>query len=375
MATPTTPTTPTTPATQARRHAVFHHLRVAEIDRLTDDSVAITFEVPGELRDAYRFNPGQHVTIRCNLGGQGVRRNYSICSPAPSGRLRIGVKRLPGGAFSSYASERLRPGDLLDVMTPTGRFFTPLDPENARHYATIAAGSGITPIMSLLASALEAEPRSRATLLYGNRTASSIMFLEELQDLKDRYPDRFWMLNFLSREQQESAMLSGRINRARLARLFASVLPPGGVDEWFVCGPFDMVQEVRAALASSCVPDARIHTELFHVGALPPRPAAAQSPAAGAGHSAVTVKLDGRATSLELARNGEPILDAVLRARPDAPYACRGGVCGTCRAKLLEGTVGMERTYALEQDEIGRSYVLTCQSHPISDTVVLDYDA
>ena len=363
-----------TPTTQARRHAVFHRLRVAEVDRLTDDSVAITFDVPEELHDAYCFTPGQHVTIRCDLGGRGVRRNYSICSPASSGRLRIGVKRLPGGAFSSYASERLQPGELLDVMTPTGRFCTPLDPANAKHYAAIAAGSGITPIMSLLASALEAEPRSQATLLYGNRTASSIMFLEELQDLKDRYPGRFWLLNFLSREPQEAAVLSGRINRAKLARLFATVLPPGEVDEWFLCGPFEMVREVRAALACSCVPDARIHTELFHVGALPPRPMAAQSPAAATGRSTVTVNLDGRATSLELPRDGEPILDAVLRARPDAPYACKGGVCGTCRAKLLEGTVGMERTYALEQDEIGHGYVLTCQSHPASDTVVLDYD-
>ena len=364
-----------TPTMRARRHAVFHQLRVAGIERLTDDSVAITFDIPDELREAYRFTPGQHVTIRCDLGGQGVRRNYSICSPASSGRLRIGVKRLPDGAFSSYASERLRPGDPLDVMTPTGRFFTPLDPANAKHYAAIAAGSGITPIMSLLASTLEAEPRSQATLLYGNRTASSIMFLEELQDLKDRYPGRLWMLNFLSREPQESAVLSGRINRAKLARLFATVLPPGDVDEWFLCGPFEMVQEVRAALASCCVPNEQIHTELFHLGALPPRAAAAQQPAAAAtGRSTVTVNLDGRATSLELARGGEPILDAVLGARPDAPYACKGGVCGTCRAKLLEGTVDMERTYALEQDEISRGYVLTCQSHPTSDTVVLDYD-
>jgi ring-1,2-phenylacetyl-CoA epoxidase subunit PaaE len=362
-----------TPTMRAQRHAVFHRLRVAEIDRLTDDSVAITFDIPDELRDAYRFTPGQHVAIRCDLGGQGVRRNYSICSPASSRRLRIGVKRLPGGAFSSYASERLRPGDLLDVMTPTGRFFTPLDPANAKRYAAIAAGSGITPIVSLLASTLEAEPRSRATLLFGNRTASSIMFLEELQDLKDRHPGRFWMLNFLSREPQETAVLSGRIDRAKLARLFASVLPPGDVDEWFLCGPFDMVQEVRAALASSGVPDARIHTELFHVAALPPRPTAVPSPVA-AGRSTVTLNLDGRATSLELPRDGEPILDAVLRVRPDAPYACKDGVCGTCRARLREGTVAMDRTYALEQDEISRGYVLTCQSHPTSDTVVLDYD-
>ena len=364
-----------TTAIPAQRHAVFHRLRVAGIDRLTEDSVAITFEIPGELREAYRFTPGQHVTIRCDLGGRGVRRNYSICSPVSSGRLRIGVKRLTGGAFSGYAMERLRPGDVLDVMTPTGRFTAPLDPANAKHYAAIAAGSGITPIMSLTASTLEAEPRSRVTLLYGNRTTSSVMFGEELADLKDRYLGRFCLLNFLSREPQESGLLSGRIDRAKLTRLFATVLPPDDVDEWFLCGPFEMVRDIRAALADAGVPPGHIHTELFHVGALPPRAPAADQPASAVtGHSTVTVNLDGRATSLRLARDGEPILDAVLRARPDAPYACKGGVCGTCRAKLLEGTVNMERTYALEQDEIGRGYVLTCQSHPTSGTVVLDYD-
>jgi ring-1,2-phenylacetyl-CoA epoxidase subunit PaaE len=365
-----------TPTIAAQRHAVFHRLRVAGIDRLTDDSVAITFDVPDELREAYRFTPGQHVTVRCDLGGQGVRRNYSICSPASSGQLRIGVKRLTGGAFSSYAMERLRPGDVLDVMTPTGRFFTPLDPANAKHYAAIAAGSGITPIMSLVASTLEAEPRSQVTLLYGNRMTSSIMFGEELADLKDRYLGRFCLLNFLSREPQESGLLSGRIDRAKLARLFATILPPDEVDEWFLCGPFEMVQDIRAALASSGVPDGHVHTELFHVGALPPRALASGQPASDVtGHSAVTVRLDGRATSFGLEPNGEPILDAVLRARPDAPYACKGGVCGTCRAKLLEGTVNMERMYALEQDDIDRGYVLTCQSHPASGTVVLDYDS
>jgi ring-1,2-phenylacetyl-CoA epoxidase subunit PaaE len=365
----------TAPAMPGHRHAVFHRLRVAEVERLTVDSVAITFDVPDDLRDAYRFTPGQHVAIRCDLGGRGVRRNYSICSPASSGRLRIGVKRLPQGAFSGYACERLRPGDVLEVMTPAGRFFTPLDPVNAKHYTAIAAGSGITPIMSLLASTLEAEPRSQVTLLYGNRTTSSIMFLEELSDLKDRYPGRLQMLNFLSAEPQASDLLSGRIDRVKLTRLFATILPPGDVDEWFLCGPFEMVQDIRAALADSGVDGGRVHTELFHVRALPPRATAADEPAAtAAGRSTVTVKLDGRATAFGLARHAEPILDAVLRVRPDAPYACKGGVCGTCRAKLVEGTVDMERTYALEQDDLSRGYVLTCQSHPTSDTVVLDYD-
>jgi ring-1,2-phenylacetyl-CoA epoxidase subunit PaaE len=369
------------PARSAQRHAVFHPLRVAEVERLTDDSVAVTFDVPDELRDAYRFTQGQHVTIRCDLGGSGLRRNYSICSPASSGCLRIGVKQLPGGAFSSYAAERLRPGDMLDVMTPTGRFCTRLDPANAKHYVAIAAGSGITPVLSLLATTLQVEPLSQVTLLYGNRTTSSIMFLEELQDLKNRYPGRFCLLNFLSREQQESGLLSGRIDRQRLTRVLAMLLPPDDVDEWFLCGPFDMVRDARLALAGRGVAAERIHQELFHVGALPP-PAPAGNGRLGAehgtatadGHSTVTVSLDGRTTTFGLARRGAPILEAVLRVRQDAPYACKSGVCGSCRARLLDGTVDMARNYALEQDEIARGYVLTCQSHPTSEKVVLDYD-
>jgi ring-1,2-phenylacetyl-CoA epoxidase subunit PaaE len=365
-----------TPVMAPRHHAVFHQLRVTAVDRLTDESVAITFDVPDELCEAYRFTQGQHVTIRCDLGGLGVRRNYSICSPVSSGQLRIGVKRLPGGTFSGYAIQRLVPGDVLEVMTPTGRFFTPLDPANAKNYAAIAAGSGITPVFSLAATTLETEPRSRFTLLYGNRTSRSVMFLDDLYDLKDRYLSRFSMLNFLSGEPRESGLLSGRIDRARLMRLFATILPPGDVDEWFLCGPFEMVREIRGVLGGSGVPGAHVHTELFHAEALPPADQAElEPPAAPAdGRSTVTVNLGGRATTFGLAGRDEPILDAVLRLRQDAPYACKGGVCGTCRARVLEGTVDMERTYALEQDDIDRGYVLTCQSRPASDTVVLDYD-
>ena len=364
----------TGPARSAPRHAVFHPLRVADIEHLTDDSVAITFDVPDELRDAYRFTQGQHVAIRCDLGGTGVRRNYSICSPVSSGRLRIGVRRLPDGAFSSYAAERLRRGDVLEVMTPAGRFFTRLDPANAKRYVAIAAGSGITPVMSLLATTLEAEPLSQFTLLYGNRTTSSIMFLEELQDLKNRYRDRFSMLNFLSREQQESDLLSGRIDAERLNRLLATALPPGDVDEWFLCGPFEMERQARAALAAHGVDGGHIHAELFGVEQLSlPAPPRSRS-AAAAGTSSVTVHLDGRVTTLELARAEESLLEAVLRVRPDAPFACKGGVCGTCRAKLVEGTVDMDRNYALEHDDLAGGYVLTCQSHPTSEKVVLDYD-
>jgi ring-1,2-phenylacetyl-CoA epoxidase subunit PaaE len=359
------------PAWSPPRHAVFHPLRVAAVDRLTPDSVAITFDVPDELRDAYRFTPGQHVAIRCDLGGRGVRRNYSICPPVSSGRLRIGVKRLPGGAFSSYAIERLAPGDVLEVMTPVGRFGTALDPANSKHYAAIAAGSGITPVLSLLASTLETEPASEFTLFYGNRDVGSIMFLEELQDLKDRYPDRFTLLHFLSAERQQSELLAGRISRDKLTRLLGTVLPPGRIAEWFLCGPLPLVQETQAVLASYGVPSGHVHTELFHAGALPPAPPAARPSDAAA---MVTIRLDGRATTLRLDPGAEPVLDAVLRVRPDAPYACKGGVCGTCRARLLDGTVRMDRSYALEASDISQGYVLTCQSHPTSAAVMLDYD-
>jgi len=364
--------TATTTATLPR-HAVFHTLRVAVVEPLTDDSVAVTFDVPDELRHAYRFTQGQHLTIRCDLGGQGVRRNYSICAPVTTGLLRIGVKRIPGGAFSSYALQQLKPGDQFDVMTPTGRFFTSLDPTQAKRYVAIVAGSGITPVLSILASALEIEPHSQFTLLYGNRTTSSIMFLEELENLKNRYPDRFALLHFLSREAQEAPLLDGRLDRDKLTTLLARLLPPDDVDEWFLCGPFEMVQEARATLLDHGVDQRHVHMELFHAEAAP-RPPAPPETQRGTG-SQVQITLDGRETRLELAPGAEPVLDAVLRVRADAPYACKGGVCGTCRAKLVEGTVRMDQNYALEEEEIERGYVLTCQSHPTSDKVVLDYDA
>jgi ring-1,2-phenylacetyl-CoA epoxidase subunit PaaE len=355
----------------APRHAVFHRLAVSEIQRLTDDSVAITFEIPPDLRDEYRFTQGQHVTIRCDFGGTGVRRNYSICAPATSGRLRIAVKCLPDGAFSSYAAQRLRPGDELDVMTPTGRFFTELDPAASRCYVAVAAGSGIAPILSIIATTLEVEPKSRFTLLYGNRQASTVMFLEELHDLKDRYPDRFQLLHFLSREQRDAPLLSGRIDRDKLTTVLTRLVTPDDVDAWFLCGPFAMIQEAKATLTDCGVDPRRIHLELFHAKA-PPRPPVPAETAVG---SNVSVTLDGRQTVFRLSSDAEPVLDAVLRQRADAPYACKSGACGTCRAKLLTGSVRMDQNFALAADEVDRGYVLTCQSHPTSDHVVLDYDA
>jgi ring-1,2-phenylacetyl-CoA epoxidase subunit PaaE len=369
-------TTATTAAERAPagRHAVFHPLRVADVERLTDDAVAITFDVPAELADDYRYVQGQHITVRTDLAGDDVRRNYSICAPVSSGRLRIAVKRLAGGAFSAYALDRLRPGDTLEVMTPTGRFFSPLDATMSRHYCCIAAGSGITPVLSIIATALEAEPHSSVTLLYANRTSKTVMFLEELEDLKDRYHDRFHLVHLLSREPREVELFSGRLDGARLRRITDTILPVDSVDDWFLCGPYDMVTELRDTLAAAGVDRRHVHAELFHVGDAPPRPRRTEVPEDLAEGAEVTIVLDGRRSQFRLGADGMAVLDAALAVRSDAPFACKGGVCGTCRAKLVEGSVEMDQNWALEPEEVERGYVLTCQSHPKSDRVVVDYD-
>ncbi|HSE72778.1 MAG TPA: 1,2-phenylacetyl-CoA epoxidase subunit PaaE [Nocardioidaceae bacterium] len=354
-------------------HSVFHPLTVAEIEPLTDDSVAVTFDVPEELKEHYAFVQGQHLTIRTELAGDDVRRNYSICSPVSSGRLRIAVKRLPGGAFSEHALDTLKVGDVLDVMTPSGRFFTELDPGNAKHYVCVAAGSGITPILSIVATTLETEPRSRVTLVYANRTHKTVMFLEEVEDLKDRYPDRFHLVHVLSREPQEAELFSGRLDTDRMTRMLETILPPDTVDDWFLCGPFEMVSSLRKLLVSEGVSKKAIHAEVFHVESTPPvRRTVEETVGEGAD---VTITLDGRRSSFKLRGDGPAVLEAALAVRADAPFACKGGVCGTCRAKVLEGSVEMDTNWALEPDEVERGYVLTCQAHPTSPTVVLDYDA
>jgi ring-1,2-phenylacetyl-CoA epoxidase subunit PaaE len=359
----------------AARHGVFHPLRVAAVSPLTTESVAITFDVPEELRDAYAFTAGQHLTVRLEIEGVEVRRNYSICAAATTGPLRVAVKRLDGGAFSAYATEVLRPGDVVDVMTPTGRFFTPGDPALGRRYCAVAAGSGITPVISIVATVLETEPESTVTLIYGNRTTGSVMFLDELADLKDRFPTRFRLIHVLSREQQEVELFSGRIDAAKLRLLMQNLVGPDSVDDWFLCGPFAMVEEARAVLLDAGVDPRRVHVELFHVEGEAPREASSAPDGTPLeGSSSVTVLLDGRSSTFDLPRGGQRILDAALEVRRDAPYACKGGVCGTCRARLVEGEVSMDRHWALEQDEIDSGFVLACQSTPVSDRVVLDFD-
>jgi ring-1,2-phenylacetyl-CoA epoxidase subunit PaaE len=367
----------TAPTVARHRKPVFHLLPVAAVDRLTEDAVTVTFDVPPDLREDYRFTAGQHVTLRCELAGDTVRRNYSLCSSATSGVLRVSVKRLVGGTFSAYVHERLRPGDEMEVMTPTGHFSPPLSPDNAKHYAAVAAGSGITPVLSILSTVLELEPHSRCTLIYGNRTTSSIMFLEELQDLKNEYPQRFHLIHVLSREQQDVDLFHGRIDGDRISRLLDTLLSVDDVDEWFLCGPFTMVEAVRETLIDAGADGDHVHRELFHVESAPPRRTPAEgdgAATASVGASAVRIVLDGRATTFELSPDADSILDAALAVRNDAPYACKGGVCGTCRAMVVEGEVEMDQNYALERDEIEKGFVLACQSHPKTAQVVLDFD-
>ncbi|WP_329475927.1 phenylacetate-CoA oxygenase/reductase subunit PaaK [Kribbella sp. NBC_01510] len=358
--------------TVARRRAVFHPLKVAAIEAITDDSVAITFTVPADLVGEYEFTAGQHLTIR--RAGDEVRRSYSICSPAGSGVLRIGVKRIPGGEFSAYAAHELKVGDELEVMTPLGRFGTTLDPANVKHYAFVAAGSGITPVLSLVATILATEPGARVTLLYGNRTAGSVMFADELADLKDRYAERLHLVHVLSRESTEVELFSGRIDAERLRRMFATILPLDSVDEWFLCGPYAMVVGAQELLLGEGVAREHVHAELFHVGDEAPT-APVEETVVDEDAAEVTVILDGRRSTFSLGEHSKAVLDATLAVRSDAPFACKGGVCGTCRAKVLDGSVRMDTNWALEPDEIRAGYVLTCQSHPTTPKVTLDYDA
>ncbi|MBJ7901978.1 phenylacetate-CoA oxygenase/reductase subunit PaaK [Streptomyces sp. DSM 110735] len=352
--------------------ARFHPLLVAEVERLTDDSVSLTFAVPPELREEYRHKAGQHLTLRRRADGVDVRRTYSICSPAPDpagegpGTLRVGVRLVDGGAFSTYALKEIGVGDVLEVMTPAGRFT--LDPAPGL-FAAVVGGSGITPVLSIAATLLAREPSARFCLIRSDRTAASTMFLEEVADLKDRYPERFQLVTVLSREEQQAGLPSGRLDRARLAELLPALLPVDRVAGWFLCGPYGLVEGAERALHGLGVDRTRVHQEIFHVdeGPVP----AAVIPAAT--HSTVTARLDGRAGTWPVAE-GESLLDTVLRNRSDAPYACKGGVCGTCRALLVTGEVRMDRNFALEPEETEAGYVLACQSHPLTAKVELDFD-
>jgi len=358
--------------------APFAELEVARVDRLCADAVAVTFAVPPGLAGQFDFRPGQSLTLRRLIGGREERRSYSICSPAGTAP-RIGVREVPGGAISGWLVREVRPGDRIEVQPPAGSFALDASPGLARH-VLIAAGSGITPILSIAASAL-ARPQTRATLLYGNRRADSVMFADEVADLKDAYTGRLQLVHVLSREPQEVELFSGRMDAARLRRLLPATCDVAAVDHWWLCGPYGMVTDAQAVLAELAVPPQRVHRELFYVEDEPPEPqrhAEPEGPGApghGAGQaSAVTVILDGRATTTSLGRD-TPVLDGAQRVRPDLPFACKGGVCGTCRARVRTGQVTMRRNFALDPAEVAAGYVLTCQSVPASDEVTIDYDA
>jgi ferredoxin-NADP reductase/fatty acid desaturase len=355
------------PAKSSASHAVLHRIPVASVDPITADSTLVTFAVPESLRDEFRFEPGQHVTVRTDLGGEGVRRNYSICAPATRAQLRIAVKHIPGGAFSTFVANQLRAGDVLELMTPTGRFGTPLHPLAEKHYVGLAAGSGITPVLSILETVLEIETESRFTLIYGNHAKESTMFRHDLDRLESRYSDRLEILHVLSNEPLHTPELRGRIDEDKLGRWLAISLRPDTVDEWFLCGPIGMSTTARDTLIKHGVDPERIHLELFTGYEKVKAPRRGQEPAT------VTFTLSGRQATFDLAP-GDSILEGALQLRSDAPYACMGGACGTCRAKLLEGTVEMDQNFALGQAELDAGYVLTCQSHPTSPTVSVNYD-
>jgi ring-1,2-phenylacetyl-CoA epoxidase subunit PaaE len=358
-------------ARQPRPRRGTHLLTVRDVERLTEDSVMLTFDVPAELSDTFRFSPGQHVALMSPNVLDNVRRSYSICAPATSQDLRVAVKRITGGAFSRYVHTALQPGDVLEVMTPTGSFCPQLDPDHSKLYVAAAAGSGITPIISIISTTLEVEPRSTFILLYGNKTTASTMFLDEIHDLKARYPERFAVYFVMSREAQAATTLSGRISAKTLGSLVPVDSP--AVDDWFLCGPVGMVENLKADLLGRGVDERHIHREIFH---LTPTERAAAPPETRRREGVVHIRfrLDGREATAMDEPGDRSLLDAVLRVRPDAPYACRDGVCGTCRALLTGGEIAMRNNYALERDDLDRGFVLTCQASPRSASISLDFD-
>lgn len=361
----------------AKKRATFNTLTVAEVRPLTDASVEVTFAVPEELAADYNYSAGQYLALRSTLGGEEVRRSYSICRPPADGRISVAVKRDLGGLFSNWVNDNLKAGDQIDVMTPQGTFTSHLDSLEGKHVVGVAAGSGITPVITMAHRVLQQSDTAKFDLIYTNKSSLDVMFVEELADLKDRYPQRLGLHHILSREQRSAPIMSGRLDEEKLRTIFDAIIPVGQVDEFVLCGPFDLVQTVRDLLSELGVAESHVRFELFTTGEGGAEAPRARNVEIKAGEKTYRIEftLDGSSGSVEspLSAN-ETILNAALRVRNDVPFACAGGVCGTCRAKVVEGSVNMTENYALESDEIERGYVLTCQSHPTSDRVVVDYD-
>jgi ring-1,2-phenylacetyl-CoA epoxidase subunit PaaE len=351
----------------------FHRLAVDDLRRETSDAISLTFAIPGELAADYEFVPGQYLTLRTMMEGEEVRRSYSICSSPDDRELRIAVKKVDGGAFSSWALDELKSGDTLDVMTPTGRFGIAHAPDEARVHVGFAAGSGITPLMSIIRGVLAREPKSRFFLFYGNRVTSGILFRQSLEELKDRFMGRFSVFHVLSQEDQDLPILHGRLDREKVAVLLRSMVPAAAIDHVFICGPVAMSEEIAATCTELGISAEHVHVERFVSGlGGKPRPKAVIAPSAPP-RTIATLVVDGKRKDVPVAE-GEAILDAALRAGMDLPYACKGGMCSTCRARVVEGETEMDVNYSLEPWELKAGFVLTCQAHPVSDRIVVDYD-
>jgi ring-1,2-phenylacetyl-CoA epoxidase subunit PaaE len=353
----------------------FHRLKVAEVVPETAEANSIRFEIPPELRDAFGFKAGQHLTLRATIDGEEVRRNYSLCTAPGDGDWMVTVKRIGGGIFSNWVGDQLKAGDVVEVMVPHGSFTTDFDPARTRHLVGIAGGSGITPVMSLIKTLLAGEPNSRFTLLYGNRDSSSVIFLEALAGLKDKHLGRFEIYHFLDQEEQDIELFNGMLNRERLEEAIGALVPDAAeVDGWFICGPGPMMDAAEGALLDREIPKERIHIERFTAdrpaGAVAKEMAQLQTQAEGV---SVAVTLDGRTRRVPFTAGN--ILDSARAAGLPAPFACKAGVCATCRAKVMKGKVEMAVHYGLTDEEVADGYVLTCQSVPLGDGVAVDYDA
>jgi len=352
----------------------FYSLTVANVKHETRDAIAVTFDVPPELKDTFAYRQGQYLTLRTSIDGEEVRRSYSICSAVQDERLRVAIKRCAGGVFSNWATERLAKGMQLDVMPPSGNLNVPLDAASSRHYLAFAAGSGITPILSIAKTTLLAEPGSRFTIVYGNRASSSVIFRDELTDLKDQYLGRLRLVYVMSREPQDVELFNGRINEDKCNQLLQQWIDIRDIDVAFICGPEDMMHGVSRSLQAAGLPKEQIRIELF-AASTPGRERAPRAALDEARHlTEVTVIMDGSAASFTMDKDQESLLEAGLRAGIDMRYSCKGGVCSTCRCKVISGEVEMDVNYALEDYEVARGFVLSCQSFPVSDKVVVDFD-
>lgn len=354
----------------------FHALEIAEIRRETDDAVSLCLSVPASLREAFRHSPGQHLTLRAELDGEEVRRNYSLCTAPDESELRVAIKRVEGGLFSTWANKMLTVGGTLEAMPPHGSFTWRFDPVRTATYAAFAAGSGITPVLSLLKTGLATEPHSRFVLFYGNRTSSSIMFLEEISALKNRFLDRLQIFHFLTEEEDDIPLFNGRLDTGKLGEIFERLLDPSDIDAAFICGPGSMMDAVEGALLAAGVPAVSILSERFNVGPISDADrSAAEERARKAEGRKVRLTLDGRRRGLTFDAQKGSILENARAAGLPAPFACKAGVCATCRAKVVSGEVTMHQNFGLSSEEVARGYVLTCQAVPLSDDVELDFDA